>query len=60
LDLARRCKVTKMGKRPVDKLDVKNIISFLERDVLNVGDALEPGHQICLDILNYHTKRPLV
>jgi hypothetical protein len=26
----------KMGKRPVDKLDVKNIISFLERDVLNM------------------------
>jgi hypothetical protein len=49
-----------MGKRPVDKLDVKNIISFLERDVLNMGDALEPGHQVCLDILNYHPKRPLV
>jgi hypothetical protein len=32
-----------MGERPADKLDVKNIISFLERDVLNMGDALEPG-----------------
>jgi hypothetical protein len=46
----------KDGKRPADKFDVKNIISFLERDVLNMGDALKPGHGVCLDILNDHTK----
>ena len=31
----------KMRKRPADKLDVKNIIRVLERDVLNMSRAIE-------------------